>query len=611
MKKDGHPGFREYRPCPKMRRMRKTGDSFELSASDLIGYLNCRHLAALDRAVAEGALPKPKSWDPLLDILRERGAIHERNYIEHLAKAGLEAVRIEGIEVTGAAVSETLAAMKTGVPVIVQGALANDGWVGRADILRRVEKPSAISEWSYEPVDTKLARETRAGSVLQLCLYADLLTEMQGLAPEYMCVVVPWSDFEPQHYRYADYAAYYRKAKRGMLTSLAATTPQDAYPDPIEHCEICRWQVACDKRRRDDDHPCLVAGISKLQISELRQHGITTAEALAGLPLPLPWKPERGSAESYIRVLGQARIQVQARIAGERKFELLPVENGFGLARLPEPSEGDIFLDLEGDPFAGENGFEYLFGYQFTGKDGESAYRGAWAFSRADEKKAFEKFVDFVMARWQQFTGLHIYHYAPYEPAALKRLMGRYATREEEMDRMLRAKLFVDLFHVVRRGVRASVESYSIKMMEAFYGFERNTSLGDANAALANLQASLELDDIPSITEETKATVLAYNREDCQSAAGLREWLETLRGQVVAKGTEVPRPLPGDGAPNEKITDWLLKINALIEKLTAGIPADPEERNDEQQARWLLANILDFQRQYERKPARCQRISVS
>jgi predicted RecB family nuclease len=208
--------------------MKRTGDSFELSASDLIGYLNCRHLAALDCAVAKGALAKPKICDSLLDILRERGAIHEHNYVEHLAKAGLKAVRIDGIEVTDAAVSETLAAMKAGAPVIVQAALAHDGWVGRADILRRVEKPSALGAWSYEPVDTKLARETRAGSVLQLCLYADLMADMQGLAPEYMYVVVPWSDFEPQHYRYADYAAYFRKVKRGMVASLAAKTPQDA-----------------------------------------------------------------------------------------------------------------------------------------------------------------------------------------------------------------------------------------------------------------------------------------------------------------------------------------------------------------------------------------------
>jgi uncharacterized protein len=583
-----------------MASMRRTGDSFELSASDLIGYLNCRHLAALDRAVAEGALPKPKSWDPLLDILRERGAIHEQNYVEHLAKAGLETVRIDGIEVTDAAVAETLAAMKAGVPAIVQGALADNGWVGRADILRRVEKPSAIGDWSYEPVDTKLARETRAGSVLQLCLYADLLDSMQGRAPEYVYVVVPWSEFEPQHYRYADYAAYFRKVKRGMLASVSAKTPEDAYPDPIEHCEICRWQATCQKRRRDDDHPCLVAGISTVQINELKAHGVTTAEGLAGLPLPLSWKPERGSAESYIRVREQARIQVEARKAGELKFEVLPVENGFGLTRLPEPSPGDVFLDLEGDPFACEGGFEYLFGYLFAGEDGALTYQGAWAFSRAEEKKAFEDFVDFMMVRWEPFPGLHIYHYAPYEPSALKRLMGRYATREEEIDRMLRAGLFVDLLQVVRHGVRASVESYSIKKLEPFYGFGRDTDLGNANVALAHLQAGLELDDIPSIGEDTKATVLGYNKDDCRSAASLRDWLEALRGQLIAEGTDVPRPTPSDGAPNEKITDRLLKINALIEKLTADVPADPDDRDEDQQARWLLANILDWHRREEK-----------
>jgi predicted RecB family nuclease len=580
--------------------MRKTGDAFQLSASDLIGYLNCRHLAALDRAVAEGIASKPTVWDPLLDILRERGAIHEQSYVEHLRNAGLQAVRIDGIAVTDAAVAETLAAMKQGVPVIVQAALADGGWLGRADILRRVEKPSAIGAWSYEPIDTKLARETRAGSVLQLCLYADLLTTMQGCAPDCMYVVVPWSDFEPQHYRYADYAAYFRQVKRGMLASLAAKATEHAYPDPIEHCEICRWQASCDKRRRDDDHPCLVAGISKIQINELKQHNVTTTKALAGLQLPLPWKPERGSADSYTRIREQARIQVEAREAGEQKFEVLPVEPGFGLARLPEPSPGDVFLDFEGDPFVGEGGLEYLFGYLFADDGGKLEYRGKWAFSRTDEKTAFEEFVDFVMARWEQFPGLHVYHYAPYEPAALKRLMGRYATREDEIDRMLRAGVFVDLYQVVRRGVRASVENYSIKTMEPFYGFERDTRLADANIALANLQAGLEFNDIPSIAEATKATVLGYNRDDCFSTAHLRDWLEELRGRLIAEGADVPRPVPGDGSPNEKITDWLFKINALVEKLTVGIPVDPAERDDDQHARWLLANILDWHRREEK-----------
>src|SRR5690606_16790386 len=150
--------------------------------------------------------------------------------------------------------------------------------------------------------------------------------------------------------------------------------------------------------------------------------------------------------------------------------------------RLPPPSPGDILFDLEGDPFVGEHGLEYLYGYAFV-DCGEIAYKGDWAFTRADEKKSFEAFVDFVMARCDARQDLHIYHYAPYEPAALKRLMGRYATREEEIDRMLRAGLFVDLYQVVRHPVRASVESYSIKQMESFYGFVREKDLADAGLA--------------------------------------------------------------------------------------------------------------------------------
>ena len=299
---------------------------------------------------------------------------------------------------------------------------------------------------------------------------------------------------------------------------------------------------------------------------------------------------------------GARTSSYSVRGAGERrrKIRVTASRERFRLTCLPEPSSGDIFFDLEGDPFVGEHGIEYLFGYVSSAENGEAVYKNAWAFSRSEEKQAFENFVDFVMERWEQHPGLHIYHYAPYETSALKRLMGRYATREEEIDRLLRAGVFVDLYQIVRHSIRASVESYSIKHLEPFYGFERNTQLPDANAALANLQASLELDDVPSITDETKAVVLTYNNDDCASACGLQDWLEILRDQLVADGAEVPRPESGDGSPVEEISDWLIKINALIERLTADIPVDPEERDEEEQARWILANIIDWHRQEDK-----------
>jgi predicted RecB family nuclease len=479
--------------------MLKTGEAFQLSASDLVGHLNCRHLTNLDLAAAMGEIARPHFHDPLLEILIERGALHERGYIDHLASKGLQVVRIDGTAVTQSVVDQTLEAMRASTEVIAQAALLHDGWGGRADILLRVPTPSDFGDWSYEAIDAKLARETKGGTILQLSLYSDLLAAVQGRAPELRHVVTPGTGFRPEHYRTAAFAAYYRYVKRRLEQSLIPRTSANTYPDPVDLCEICRWRTVCDSKRRMDDHLCLVAGISKIQINELKRHGVATTAELARIPLPLPWKPERGARQSYERVREQARMQVQGRETSHPLYETLTPGPGFGLSRLPAPSAGDIFFDIEADPFVGDAGLEYLFGYIAPAAGHETAYLEDWALAREEEKRGFERFVDFVMARWAQHPEMHVYHYAPYEPSALKCLMGRHATREEQIDRMLRGGLFVDLYAVVRQSIRASVERYSIKDLEPFYDYGRSVALPDARRALAALQASLELDDAAAI----------------------------------------------------------------------------------------------------------------
>ncbi len=580
--------------------MKKLHEQIHLSATDLVGHLNCTHLTALDILVTSGDISKPVRWDPLLEILRERGFQHERAFISHLQASGLTATIIDGVDISDASVAATIEAMKAGAEIIVQGALRHGLWSGRADILRRVSAPCAFGGWSYEVVDTKLARETKGGTVLQLCLYSEMLREMQQYDPEYAHVVVPWSDFAPQSYRINDYSAFFRRAKLAIENATCGGLTVETYPEPTEHCDICRWSENCDKRRRHDDHLSYVAGISRNQITELRENGVQTLADLAALSTPISWKPKRGAAQSFEKIKKQAHIQAEAREAGELRHELLTIEPGFGLCILPEPSPGDIFFDLEGDPFVGEHGLEYLFGYHYRDSDGNAVYRAEWAFNRADEKTAFERFVDFATERKATYPDLHIYHFAPYEPAALKRLMGRYASRENEIDNLLRGLVFVDLYSVVRNALRASVESYSIKKLEAFYGYERLVPLNEANIALAGLQAGLELGDVESVSAANKETVQGYNQDDCVSTEALRNWLEVLRAQLIAGGTDVPRPAPGQEAPSEEISERQERVNRLVERLTAGIPVDPAERSEEQQAQWILANILDWHRREDK-----------
>ncbi|TCP96368.1 uncharacterized protein C8J46_10963 [Sphingomonas sp. PP-F2F-A104-K0414] len=580
--------------------MKKVDGQLAFSSRDLTGHLSCAHLTTLELRVTDGTLKRPKPWDPSLEALWERGFRHERGYLDHLASSGLDAVVVPGVDVDDAAVAATLNAMADGVPIIVQAALRSGRWIGRADVLHRVEVPSALGPWSYEVHDTKLSRTTKADTILQLCLYSDLLADMQGRGPELVHVVPPWTDYTPEVYRVSDYSAYYRRVRDSMIESVARTQADATYPEPNAHCDICAWRIGCAERRRADDHLSLVAGMTSLQAAELRANGIDRLSDLAAMPLPMSWRPARGAVRGLERLREQARLQVAARIEGLSVFETQALETGFGLAALPEPSAGDIYLDFEGDAFVGENGQEYLLGYSCVEEDGALRYVALWGLTRADERRAFETFMDFVLQRLDVHPDLHVYHYGGYETGALKRLMGRYATREDDLDRLLRGRVFVDLLGVVRHAIVAGVENYSIKRLEPLYGFVRDTALPDANIALNRFQNALELGDVDDITEADRIVVQSYNEDDCASTRALHLWLEFLRGQLIAEGAVIERPELPDGAAPETVSAWRERILPLMASLTGGVPDDESDRTPEQHGRWLLANLLDFHRREEK-----------
>ena len=182
-----------------------------------------------------------------------------------------------------------------------------------------------------------------------------------------------------------------------------------------------------------------------------------------------------------------------------------------------------MFLDFEANPYVFDDGLEYLIGILTlpAKSGGEPMYESLWALTRSEERKAFETFMGRVMERWRQHPEMHIYHYAPYEPTAIKRLAGRYGTCIDEVDELLRAGVFVDLYRAVRQGIRTSVESYSIKRLEPLYVFTRTVPLRDANLALQSFEAAMALGDGRGEIGDLLKTVEGYNRDDCMSALRL------------------------------------------------------------------------------------------
>ena len=594
------------------------------AATDLVGYLACEHLTQLERAALAGLTRRPERRDPELDVIRKRGFEHEQRFLAELRAEGRSVTEIAldgSIEDRGeqlrAAADATRDAIAQGPDVIFQATFFDGSWRGHADFLLRVEspeRPSYFGPYHYEVADTKLARHVKASAVLQICSYVEMLTAIQGVRPEWMHVALGGSAHAVERLRVDDFMAYYRTAKARFMETLAdpetvAFPSTTTYPEPVEHCDVCRWAVECGVRRRADDHLSLVAGISARQRRALTSRGIATLAELGRLELPLDPKLEGTSEHALRRVREQARLQLVGREERRPKYELLlpppgdRIEQERGLATLPEPAAGDLFFDIEGDPYAFEDGLDYLFGVLET----DSRFHAFWSrddegqFTLDAERRAFERFIDFVMVRLEREPNLHVYHYAPYEPTALKRLMGRHGTREAEVDQLLRGGVLVDLLRAVRQGLRASVESYSIKRMEPFYGFEREVDLRDAGSSIVAFEQWLELGEGDRPASDHLDRIERYNRDDVVSNGRLRDWLEGLRNELAGlAGQDVPRPVRRDADAAEALSEAQARVEALAARLAGDVPSDRLERTPEQHAHWLLAQLLGWHRREDK-----------
>jgi len=570
------------------------------SPTSIANFLACQHLTALNRAEAAGEIKKPIFADPLLDFLIKLGQAHEQAYLTQLTEQGFTIVEISTDGSRRDAAARTVEAIRGGADVIYQATFLDDQWYGRADFLIRVDKPSDLGSFSYEVVETKLARSTKVRAIIQLCFYSDLLSRIQGVVPDYMHVVLG-GGAKPEKFFVQRYLAFFRKIKSDFVAAQQAQS--DTYPEPVEHCRICDWSTVCDSQWRKDDHLSLVANITRNQRQALLAYGAETVAGLVLLPVPPEPKVEGIKDQAFANIHQQARLQVQGREECRHIYELLvPPEREKGLCSLPTPSPGDIFLDFEGDQFTFEGGLEYLFGVLTLSKTaGEFVYEPTWAMKPAEEKRAFEKFIETVTERRRQYPDMHIYHYGAYEETAIKRMAGQHSTCVDDVDELLRGEVLVDMFRAVRQGLRASVESYSIKKLEPLYEYKRDVNLPDANFALQTFQTVLAFGPGEENLDDIKKAIEGYNRDDCVSALRLRDWLERLRAELEKQvGVPLARPEPKEDAPAENLSEYLQRVRAVEERLAALLPEDKETWTEAQKATVLLADLLEWHRREDK-----------
>lgn len=499
-----------------------------LSASRLNAFQSCRHQTTLWL----GGVKPPERGDDTTALLRKKGFEHEAIVLARLIDEHGPAVEIETDVDLAKRVEQTRAAMNAGAPLIYQAALADERWMGLPDFLVRADQDPS-GRWRYVPEDAKLAKKAKASHLVQLGIYGSLIAQETGSYPA--SGTIHGSGTAPDAFNLSETRHIVRRMMGQFEKFIDA--PEPTRPVKTAACGQCDFAELCTATWRSEDSPTFVAGIRGDQIIKLERAGVRTMSELARLDGGTEVKGI--GAETLAKLVAQARLQKQGEAEGRALAELLPPQPLRGFAILPPPAPGDLFYDIEGDPLFPE-GLEYLHGlWGPLGDSGASQFVALWSHSHDEEKVAFEQLIDLFVSHLERYPQAHIYHYAMYEQTALKRLAMRYATREAELDQLLRDKRFVDLYAVIKSGVRASTESYSLKDLEKIYWGGRAGDVTNAGDSIVEYERWRELGE-PAILE----AIERYNEDDCVSTQMLRDWLEGLRPADapygLASATDVP-----------------------------------------------------------------------
>jgi len=564
--------------------MQKHDNNILFSASDLCRHLDCTHVTSLAFLDLESPLQKDEQ-DEEMQLLAKKGIEHEQQYLERLHEQDITIAELtDKYEGNAERLLATKQAMQSGVDVIFQAFLHDDPFLGYADFLVKTDRPSDLGAYSYEVLDTKLAKHSKPYYIIQLCLYSELLSHLQGLMPQNIHVAL--GDGRQETFALTDFYHYFTHLKRRFLEHVGSQVK--TYPEPCAYCDKCVFRSLCQKQLVDDDHLYQVANIRKGQIKKLASSGIATLEELATTKLE---NIKGMGSDTYSRLKVQAGLQLHKRNTGENKFVMLqPKSSNQGLHMLPESNEGDLFFDIEGDPLY-PDGLEYLFGV-FHINDQQDMFVDLWSHDHGAEKESFEKLVQFFIDRLTEYPQMHIYHYASYEETALKRLMSKYGTMEAEVDHLLRNKVLVDLYKIVRHSLQVSEPAYSIKNLERFY-MDREAEVTSAGASIVYYEKYISTGDQKFLDD-----ILAYNLEDCRSLKLLQDWLWELR---TSAHLEIPKEQEREDF-NKKDDPHLAQLRVFEEALTKDLPASESDFSPTQKIDKLVFDLADFHRR-EAKPA--------
>ncbi len=493
-----------------------------LTPTSLVAFTECSHTTTLDLACDERGEKRPRPSGDFFELIARKGREHEDAYLASLDQSKVTTIPGMHEHDVGEerAAALTLEAMRKGAEIIYQAHLTLPGWRGVADFLEKVPGKTDLGDWGYEPVDTKLARnDALAHHVLQLAFYADAIAAIQGSLPDH--VHVEFGSGLRETVRTFEVIHYARHHRARLESFVAEPTATVAYPN--QHCSICAHRATCEKQWREEDHPSFVAGIRRDHVLALRaaESPVSKLSELAALPAGTEIRDIKDHTFDEIRK--QALLQIRSKEAGSLEWEHRPREAHRGFDLLPAPSPGDIYLDLEGDPvWRPSRGLVFLFGWIELNDAGTWAYRELWSHDPDEEEARYREFVRFIRERRLSDPAMHVYHYSHAETSMLGAISSVDPAEVANFEALHDEGIFVDLYKVVRQGLRVGAESYGLKTVEKLAGYVRATDLeGGSDAVILYEQWITKERQDDTILNK----IADYNEHDCRATLAIADWL--------------------------------------------------------------------------------------
>ena len=508
------------------------------SATDLVGFLACSHRLALERAALVGLVEKPIRNDPAIELMAKRGLEHEQRYLEELRAIGAARRRDRAGRLVadrhgerrcdaGARPRRETPAMRGGADVIYQATFFDGRWRGHADfLLRGRDGPSDLGAWSLRGRGHEARPPRQGGRRSSRSARTSSSSTRDPGRRAGAAVRRPRRQRAARRtvLRVEDYMAYYRRVKaefeaRGRLPGDDRVLPAGRHLPrargalrrlPLERRTAGRSAARTTTCRSSP-------GSTSRQRRALKTRGVATPSRARG-PAAADAAAARGRERRGARAGPRAGAHPgrgrgrRARSSGSccdrarRATACSSPERG--LLVLPEPSAERPVLRHRGRPVRARRrrGVPVRRPRARPRDDPaptrrQPTFHEIWSrddageVTRAAEKAAFERLdrPAHRPARTRDPATPRLPLRARTSGPRSGGSPSATATREDEVDRLLRGGVLVDLFRVVRQGIRASVESYSIKRLEPLYGLEREVDSKDAGSSIVAFETWLEL----------------------------------------------------------------------------------------------------------------------